>query len=367
MESSLSPSELKSRSNRAYRYRAVEVLRTASVRPGARFCMRALDRNVMVSGTADGSAHLKGVKRCASSWACPTCSASIAETRAANIDTACAEWIKRGGTVMFITATLRHTRADDLSDVLALVQKSWSRTFRFKHRPQWYGGQCRAIEVTHGRNGWHPHIHAAIFVNPGFDGLGVLTSMRHDWGHSVSHHGGSTATAHPHSPGWNVKATFDTSGLSDYLCKVSGGWGIGLEIASAYRKSGHKAGRTHMQLLRSAVVNGDMDDMRLYNVYERATAGRQSIVWTPGLCKELTGEELSDEQAVNVEPSSVVTVLLVVPAKAWRKLLTSGRAADLLSDVALLAAGRWSPSLEWPYPPGWTLKHHPSSALSFAA
>lgn len=351
--------------NRTARYEAGQWLRDRSSRAGAKWCMYALDRSVTVAGSADGSVHTSGVRRCASPWACPYCSPVIAEVRAGLLDQAFSEWVRRGGTILFVTATLRHNYGDDLADLLAMVQDSWSATFRFKRRPSWYGGQSRAIEVTHGGKGWHPHIHAAIFVKPGEHDRAVraLAALGYDWATNVGNRGGFSLVRKATSPGWDVRTTFDTSGLSDYLLKVSGGWGLGLELAAAYRKSGHKAGRTHFELLRDAMA-GDRQALVLFNVYERATAGRQAIVSTPGLLASLAVEDLADDDAVAVAPSDVVTVLMVVPARVWRGLLRTGGAAQLLADVSARASGHWPPERDWDWPPGWTMRYSPSSALA---
>lgn len=327
--------------------------------------MRALDRGVNVAGTADGNVHVSGVRRCASPWCCPFCSPVIAEQRATALDAAFSEHIARGGTLLFVTATLSHKYGDDLADLLDMVQTAWSSTFRWKHgRPDWYGGQTRAVEVTHGSNGWHPHVHAAIYVTPGNHERAVrsMRALGYDWATNVAKLGGFSLVRRFNSPGWDVRDTFDSSGLADYLVKVSGGWGLGLEIAAAYRKKGHKAGRTHFQLLTAAMA-GDAQALVLFNTYERATQGRQAIVTTPGLLKSLKVEDLSDDDTLKVEPKDVLVTRVRVPGKVWNGLLRTGGAADLIRDVGLRASGQWPPGRVWDWPPGWTLSHAECSAI----
>jgi len=71
--------------------------------------------------------------------------------------------------VLMLSLTVRHGLGDDLRMVRAGISKAfrgvingtpWKRfkaKFGFQH-------QVRALEITHGRHGWHPHIHALVFL-----------------------------------------------------------------------------------------------------------------------------------------------------------------------------------------------------------
>lgn len=351
---------------RRWRYEALEWLRSRSTRTGGRTCMFALGAGVTVGSDGERS-HVGGVGRCGSPWACPVCAPVIGERRATEIDAAVAAWTAGGGRVFFVTATLRHAWGDELGQLLEMLQGAWSRTFRWGggDRPDWYGGQVRAVEVTYGGNGWHPHVHAAIFVEAGWDDCMAdierdLWNMRHDWADSVHLFGGSTLVDHKRSPGWdvrevNVRDKWEGSSFGSYLAKVEGGWGVGLELARLDLKRGNRGGVTPVALL-SAAVEGDRRAALLFRIYEAATVGRRRIVASPGLMERCKVEVLDDEQAAEGEVVDDLRVVVSVPAGTWRKLLRAGFVARLLEDVAAFGRGEG-----WAWDPGWIVKPFVSS------
>lgn len=363
-DSTGTPVGYKQRAARAEKYRQLEWLRESSARIGAQTCMWSLDDGARIGATATGVSHVSGVVRCKSSWACPNCAPVIGERRASEIDQAASAWMAKGGTVWFVTATMSHRHGDELGDLLVTLQSAWSQVWRWKHaRPAWYGGQIRAVEVTYGRNnGWHPHVHAAIFVEAGHDAEPMLWALSFYWERAVAIHGGSTdvRTAVSVDPetgvvkvaGWHARQVLDTEGLSEYLAKVEGGWGVGLELArlDLKRGAGARKGVTPFQLL-AAAVGGDKRAAWLYRGYELATLGRQRIVATRGLMARCEVEVLTDSDAVEVAPVEPMAAEVLIPPRTWSNLLAAGFAARVLDDVADLATGRSG----WPWPPEWVV------------
>lgn len=343
---------------RSAKYRILEWQRDNTSRAGQRSCMHALGKGVSIGGTSSGNVHVSGAIHCASPWACMVCSPAIAETRAASIDARASEHLEAGGHLFFVTATLRHQHGDDLFQLLETLQESWSQTWRFFCRPWWYGGQVRTVEITYGAHGWHPHVHALLFVPLGECheyALGEFESLRFEWERALAAHGASTDVRSDRSPGWDVRPVTSTGDLASYLTKVEGGWGVGLELT---RHDLKKKGTTPFDLLARAAA-GDSTSAKLWSVYERATSGRRRVVASPGLM-----HLESDDEAVVSEIEEDPNVLVYVPSKAWHRLLHSGRAGDLFAHVARLAIGA---THEWPYPPGWLLRHHASSSIALAA
>ena len=77
--------------------------------------------------------------------------------------------------VVFLTATVPHQYEDALDATNNLVVQAWN--YATSSKKKWLGGgrkawtdafgvegYARALDVTVGRNGWHPHIHAAVIV-----------------------------------------------------------------------------------------------------------------------------------------------------------------------------------------------------------
>lgn len=353
---------------RAGRYRALEFWRRWTSRDGGRWCLMPLQQQVRVSGTADGAAHLSGIRRCASTWCCPVCTPTIRERRAAEIDQGVAAHLASGGEAFLVTATMSHSAGNDLSALMDALQAAWSSTWKLSDaakRKGGYVGQVRAWDFTHSRrNGWHPHVHAVVLLDrDDTGGAAWLRSIGQRWGKRVALGGGHTDVTSARSPGWDVRPVFDSAGLSDYLCKVQGGWGAGLEVARADVKRGSRSGQTPAQLLEAAVA-GDASARELMQEFERATSGRRAVVWGRGLKARLGVVEISDETAAVTEPAGCITVEVLIPARAWRKLLYDGDAAALVAAVGLMAAGLDPAGESWRWPARWLMAWRQSSAIA---
>lgn len=363
--------------------------------------MFARERVVVVSASSTGQPGIEGVKRCKSPWACECCAPAIGETRAGELDAMMAGWLKLGGSVLFVTATLRHHLGDDLDALMEQLQEAWSRVWRWEAprfgtgadtwglllngeygprrstravtwkgkpsrvRPEWYGGQARAIEVTHGEHGWHPHVHAAVFLEPGHDVVPAMRAVRRlslRWRESVELMGGSTIVTPVRDrkskrltiPGWDVRPITTAGEAAKYLTKVQGGWGAGLELARIDLKQSRSGGMKPFDLLHGA-MDGDTRCERLWGVYERATATKKRIVVSPGLAARCGVELLDDDddELVTGKLDGPAVAGAVVPAKHWRAVWMRGDAAELVNVVCALGRGDPGAIDRWRWPPKW--------------
>lgn len=123
---------------------------------------------------------------CGSPWSCPRCSAVIAVQRAQHIANAIDANSRAGGSAYFLTLTMRHDRGHSLADLWDGLQYGWRGlvgTPEYRGAPGRVGkdgirsprrigekerfgilGTIRAVELTHGENGWHLHVHALMFM-----------------------------------------------------------------------------------------------------------------------------------------------------------------------------------------------------------
>ncbi len=129
------------------------------------------------------AAHLGGLQTCGSPWSCPVCSAKIGERRAEELGGGVKAW---AGRLLMVSLTLRHSSDDVLAELLdALMKASYGmRNGRWWMRfQQTYGlvGTVRALEVTHGGQGWHPHLHVLFFVAADVDVAQFEAELRGRW------------------------------------------------------------------------------------------------------------------------------------------------------------------------------------------
>jgi hypothetical protein len=320
-------------------------------------CMMAITACVAVGGTRAGAAHVAGVSRCSSIWACPVCAPKVREKRAREIDLGVSNHLAKGGQAFLVTATVRHLAGTKLADVLKLVTSSWTSALRQRHVTDnpGYVGQIRAVEITHGKNGWHPHIHAIVLFDSKTDGETFLAHFGTLYAEQVAKLGGQVRLKHG---GWDVRPVLrHKNDLGNYLTKVENGWGAGLEMARGDLKASKK-GTTPFDMLVRAEA-GNAWALKMWRYYEDATKGRQAIRWTPGLKALLEVEDLTDEEVNEDNPADEIVVQFNVPRDHWHHMLDTCQVADFLTDVGELAAGLILPgqmSARWP--DSWRLRAH---------
>ena len=328
---------------------------------------------VKASGRAGAgrTAGFGGLQTCGSTWACPECSAKIAHTRKAELHAAQKEARRRGWTIAHVTMTMRHHNGQALKDLWDALSYAWGaatsgRAWQAEKLLFGVQGWVRLVEVTHGENGWHVHVHSLIFSdakgfgrNPG--NLASLMFVR--WAAALKRktmkaplieHGGLKV---------RVLGGQDDD-LSDYFTKnVYAAESeekdlerLALEMARGDLKDAKDGNRTPFKILEDVVTNGDAQDLALWHEWERGSKGRRQMTWSRGLRDDLVQEpELSDEEIAQQDVGGDVVVLLTGPTwkaicreKGTRSTVRSMACMDDTGDVlrAYLGARGW----EWVEP-----------------
>ncbi|HVX09211.1 protein rep [Humibacter sp.] len=274
---------------------------------------------VTIEQRADGTAGFGGLALCGSVWGCPVCSARIRQGRAVELEEACARWLREGHGLTFVTLTLRHTRADALDGLLGVLSDAWaalSRHREWKEGAGFFGfvGAVRAVEVVHGKNGWHPHAHLLLFTERPLTrrrtkGLGRL--LYRCWEREVTRLGATCESA-----GFNCQEVRGSRDVARYVSKVQDENGneraLGMEMTRADLKR-RGAGVHPFTLLDDAKVN---DSSRLlWREYERATHGRRCLT---------LGHQLGRRIGLRVEdpdPQERGTVAYTFDRDAWRLVI----------------------------------------------
>jgi hypothetical protein len=330
---------------------------------GCRRSARDEGAGVTLTVSADGQqVGRKGLNRCASVWACPVCEAVIRGQRATDADTAITEHVRRGGMVLFVTFTVRHWSNHDLEDLIrvqvrevwkGLLQgRKWARSNAGNLRNRLgVVGTIRVIEVTVGQiNGWHPHLHVAVFLGGRQDpkpkrGSGEkwdptvreyfrptdadLDTFEAEW--KAAWIDGVTAANPDYRPsardGVDFKRVYtvkDAAAIGKYISKVQGtdvnsDWSVGAELARGDVKQARGGNMKAMDILfRLAALRGGQvaDDLPgwgsidqlavLWSEYELTTKGGQNMAWSEGLKRAYgigtdENQDAADRQAVDAE------------------------------------------------------------------
>jgi hypothetical protein len=284
-----------------------------------------------------GVAHYSGLATCGSIWACPVCSPKILNTRAIEISAAAAVWDLAGNSVYMVTLTMPHDYGDELGELLPVIADGFravisGRAWVKLRKAAGVKGTIRSAEVTHGRNGWHPHLHVLVFTegDPGAEGLAALgIHIRARWTRHIGKQGYRAPDA---AHGVVIERCTSAAQAGAYIAKTGDGKAVGNEIARGDLKRGRRGHRTPFEILEAFRQTGDLEDLILWRDYERATKGHQRITWSKGLRLLLAAPERTDEEIAAEEIGGDVIALL--ETDVWREITRiPGLPAHLLDQA----------------------------------
>lgn len=274
-----------------------------------------------------GAAHYSGIATCGSVWACPICAAKIQERRRGEVENAMA-WAKGAGlTPVLVTLTFPHSAFDELRTLLAkqadaLARFRRSRAYRALMQRLGFAGLIRSLEVTHGANGWHPHVHELWFV----ERPGAWSEVVRCWEAACRAAGlleeAKVDAFRLHA----VDVQVDVSS-GDYLAKQddSRSWGLAHEVSKAASKQGRAKGvHPHHFLIRRAP-----GDAARYVEYVEGMKGRRQLFWSPGLKGKVGVAEKTDEEVAQEETEKAREVCTLT-RHAWRVVRGNDARAELL-------------------------------------
>lgn len=286
-----------------------------------------------------------GLQTCGSVWACPVCSAKIAERRRAEIVAAMASHKASGGCMHLLTLTAPHQRSDALGELLsrqavALKKMFADKTVRKIFAAMGVVGQIRALEVTHGRlskhnNGWHPHYHLLLFSGAGVALGNVTASQVTQWTNRLYERwlacclgAGLGAPSVEHG----LKLD-DGSKAAKYVAK----WGLEDEMTKGHTKRAIH-GETPFDFLRAFLLDKtDKQAGALFKEFAETFKGKRQLHWSSGLKKRFAIGEATDEELA-VQMDDHAAMLGTITLDQWRDVL----AVDGRGTVLMLAAnGGW--------------------------
>jgi hypothetical protein len=324
----------------------------------ARCGVHRLDgRQASVRTDATGRASFGGLETCGSIWACPNCSARIRQQRAVELGDAGTVWQRDGGALEFVSLTVGHGRDDALESTLGDVHEAWRRLqqsviWRDLRESGYLSGFVRATEITRREmNGWHPHLHVALFVNSKLTGderQALRDRIAERWAAILRRMGRRSSLKY--GVDWRPAFMSGAEGLAWYLCKVQDELGhsrpLGQEMVRGDLKRGRLGSRTPFEILASAVADRRSmafvrsgvayarSDVGLWHEYEQATKGHQAIAWSKGLRALVGAVEVADEELAAVEAPLLCWTFW---PDDWRMVVRLGLRGDVL--VAAEAGG----------------------------
>lgn len=321
----------KTRKNRPYErfrsHRLLDAARAITVRErqkGCRLWVQGLAEIVSVvrSVGRDGRtvASTRGLQTCGH-HTCPRCGPIMARAEAERLERLYSAHIERGGMLLTGVLTLSHGPFDKLGDLMAAQDGArraamQGAAWRKAKRRTGVAGYTWHRECTHGKNGWHPHIHVVLLLQHDVtdeQAQALWDALVRPYRARLDRQGIRTADA---CNDW--QRVRDHERMAQYLAG---------EMALGQSKEGK--GRTLFAVLDEFEQTGDMRLAGLYNEFERAMDGRRWRTWSRGLAARYGvqgGSEAADEAAAEAEDaddaigSTEAETVLEMDSGTWRAL-----------------------------------------------
>lgn len=276
----------------------------------------------------DGDLHYKGLINCSNVWTCPVCAPRIAKGRADEVRAAMAKNRKEGGQVLMMTFTSQHNKSDQLADVLKKQRaalsslKSYS-AYKKLRKEFGHKGTIRAYEVTHGKNGWHPHTHELFFINRVVsveESLYIQAILLKAW-QTASLKAGLKK---PNKHGIKVDLPTNDDDVISYVTKWSH------ELTSTHTKT-KSEGRSPWMILSDLTDQYSFQDSKLFKEYAAAFKGVSQLYWSPKM-KDHFEINQKDDDEVMVEGRE----LFRINPESWF-YISKQRAESYLLDIVEIA------------------------------
>jgi hypothetical protein len=304
---------------------------------------------------------LGGVETCGNALFCPHCTPKVQAERADNVATVLRKHLAGGGGALFLSLTASHAFTDSLESSLEAVMASWRSLTG--HR-RWKGanglkkrwqvtGFIKVLEITYGRNGWHPHLHVVVLTSqpviPAPDPDAEEGEWQHVaeevaeirdeltdlWGCLVATHGREIVDG----VGVDVQPIRDESGIGAYVSKVA------MEATRSDLKTGKRDSRSHWQIGLDAAA-GDTKSMALWRELVETLYGRRTMSTSAGLWARYginvrTDDEIAEDQGDNLTQVALIDADLIRKANhvgahvinELKDLATQGASPELLATV----------------------------------
>ena len=291
---------------------------------------------------------------------------------------------------LMATYTVRHDKGMRLKTLLNQMSDAYGKTFSgrwWKGTREEFGlvGAVRALEVTYGQSGWHPHYHVILFVSRNmlkgvYDGpilpeqeifanpteyAETLTDViQGRWLERLTQVGLSGEK----DIAFDLRAS--DRRVAEYISKygtMPQEWQINAspyEVASAHTKNARKGNFGALDMLFHAPGNPRMKN--LFLEYHDATKGKSSIQWSPKLKDLLDIELIRDSMAAQGVETETDRLLAEIKIDFWRYIVDRGHLGQVMTYANAGEDGKLTRLLERIYEkraletvnlPQWDLGH----------
>ena len=296
-------------------------------------------------------AHYKNLMKCGLQWICPLCASRMSEIKRGELSLAL-----DNARQLFLPLMVTYTARHDANMPLRVLLEQMSDAYRYmRQRRLWQTykseylivGEARALEITYGDSGWHPHFHVIVFLDKKVleyvehDNVAGLVDLRASlraalfpmWLAALRLQGLDATPEH------GLEVTMQWDELSVYLAKFgselpkeSDGWTMAHEATKTIVKRAKKGGTTVWEMLLFHYCGlpnwGD-----LFSEYAKATKGKSILQYAPGLKAQLGLQPDDPGELLRDESFSDDILLGSFDADTWR-VIVQAEAVGAIWDAA---------------------------------
>lgn len=304
--------------------------------------------NVTVHLNENGRAYVSGLYRCDSAWLCPTCAPRRAFEIQERLTVATQACINGGGSVWFVTPTVRRVRDQPLSEMKEGFQAAWREArqgagWTKPSKAAGILGLTNVIETPWSPvTGWGGHGHTLVFFNhrdPVRARRACKLLIRRFLDRLPDHGLSGTWSAQ------DAEECRDAQKAATYCGKVAA------ELAHGWVKEGRKLGSTSVHpfalAARATMKTPDGSHINvpglervspkrcktLWQEYAVAMPGTRLGVISASLAKKLGIQPANDDEDGGIQQMLEEEQIGTIPAPTWNRLIRRALAGTFLSKI----------------------------------
>lgn len=266
-------------------------------------------------GTNGKNAYFTKLATCGSVWTCSVCSAKILAARSDEVKAAIDAWDAKGGTFVFETLTMAHSKSDSLRKVWNAVGKAFTATNSggesAKHKEFGQYGYLKVVEITHGANGWHVHLHVLRFIERPLESKEMKdwsNQIFAKWSGSLQKQGFKSPTQRNHK----FDLVLSPAGLEKYLIKGFDNSEVSSSAAIGVGK--FQAGRGIWGVLDAAIADSKSAERKVWFEWETGSHRKRQVSWSKDLRKNLGLNESKEDEELAKEEDAFVPLIRIEDA-----------------------------------------------------
>lgn len=256
-------------------------------------------------------AHWSNVQRCGSVWTCPVCAKQITEKRRDELKRGLETWknVHSGG-VLLLTLTFSHSANESLKSLLQRQKHAYKRFYENTRvvnlmKSIFVEHKIKGLEVTYGKNGWHPHHHVLLLTKYQVHGFEAYRDELTRIWIQCCVKSGLNAPSMEH--GLDIR---DGTYAEQYVSK----WGLEHELTKGHVKKGRNGGYTPFDLLQYSMLDATMNERTAASLWQEfaiSTKGARQLVWSRGLKSLLGIEDKSDQELAEETEQDAISLRTV--------------------------------------------------------